>query len=124
LGSHKRPAVVRVRSTKKGEALVALCSQHDWQVIVGIEENEPEDTSDVDRLLSSLRENASVASKPRLPPQINPNDYCPSGSGKKFKKCCGAAGRGFMFNAADPHRRSGLYRVHESAPRPSHSRHS
>ena len=30
-------------------------------------------------------------SKPiRVGPKINPNDRCPCGSGKKFKKCCGA----------------------------------
>ncbi|MDQ6706808.1 MAG: SEC-C metal-binding domain-containing protein [Acidobacteriota bacterium] len=27
-------------------------------------------------------------SKPRPPPKVNAGDYCPCGSGKKFKKCC------------------------------------
>jgi len=91
LGTHKRPAVVRVRSLEKGEAIVALCNQHDWQVIVGIEKDKPEDTSDVDRLLSHLSDDAGIAVKPRLPPKVSGNDYCPCRSGKKFKKCCGAA---------------------------------
>jgi uncharacterized protein YecA (UPF0149 family) len=91
LGTHKRPAVIRVRSVEEGEAIVALCNQHDWQVIVGIEEDKPEDTSDVDRLLSGLSDGARIAVKPRLPPKISGNDYCPCRSGKKFKKCCGAA---------------------------------
>jgi uncharacterized protein YecA (UPF0149 family) len=77
---------------EKGEAIVALCNQHEWQVIVGVEEGEPEDTSDVDKLLSGLSDHAKTASKPRLPPKISGNDYCPCGSGKKFKKCCGVAG--------------------------------
>ena len=41
LGSHKRPAVVRVRSVKKAEAIVALCREHGWQVIAGVEEDKP-----------------------------------------------------------------------------------
>ena len=53
LGSHKRPAVVRVRSVKKAEAIVALCNEHGWQVIVGVEEDEPEDISDVEWLLGA-----------------------------------------------------------------------
>ncbi|MGO8735405.1 MAG: SEC-C metal-binding domain-containing protein [Terriglobia bacterium] len=24
-------------------------------------------------------------------PKLGPDDYCPCGSGKKFKKCCGVA---------------------------------
>jgi SWIM/SEC-C metal-binding protein len=92
LGTRKRPAVVRVRTVEKAEAIVGLCSQHDWQVIVGIEEDEPEDTSDVNQLLSSLSDDARVASKLRPPPKISGNDYCPCGTGKKFKKCCGAQG--------------------------------
>jgi len=45
-----------------------------------------------ERLLRSGSDHASIASKPRLPPKISGNDYCPCGSGKKFKKCCGATG--------------------------------
>jgi len=53
---------------------VALCNEHGWQVIAGVEEDEPE-----------------AADKPHAPPRIGGNDYCPCRSGKKFKKCCGAA---------------------------------
>ena len=90
IGTHKRPAVVRVRTFEKGEDIVALCNEHGWQVIVGVEEDEPEDTSDVEWLLRNLSDAPKVAAKPRLPPRISGNDYCPCGSGKKFKKCCGA----------------------------------
>lgn len=92
LGTHKRPAVVRVRSEDKAEAILALCNRHGWQVIVGIEEDEPEDTSDVERLLNGLSDVAKAVAKPLLPPKISGNDYCPCRSGKKFKNCCGAAG--------------------------------
>ena len=91
LGSHKRPAVVRVQSDEKGQAIVDLCNQHGWQVIVGVEEDEPEDTSDVERLLKRADDGPKVAEKPPLPPKISGNDYCPCRSGKKYKKCCGAS---------------------------------
>lgn len=88
LGTQKRPAVVRVRSVAEGEDIVSFCTARGWQVIVGVEPDEPEDTSDVEKLLSG---GGKTASAPRLPPKISGNDYCPCGSGKKFKKCCGAA---------------------------------
>lgn len=53
-GTDKRPAVVRVRSVERAEAIVALCNQHEWQVIVGVEEGEPEDVSDVEWLLGKV----------------------------------------------------------------------
>jgi len=82
--------VARVRSVEKAEAILALCNQHGWQVIAGIEEDKPEDISDVEWLLNRLSDAPQAAAKPRLPPKISGNDYCPCGSGKKFKKCCGA----------------------------------
>jgi hypothetical protein len=54
MGTHKRPAVIRVRSVEKAEAIVALCNEHGWHVVVGVEEDEPEDTSDVEWLLNRL----------------------------------------------------------------------
>ena len=87
LGSDKRPAVVRVRTMRKGEEIVALCEKHHWKVIVGIEEDQPEDLSDVDFLLRAL---AGKPSAPRVATRIGRNDPCPCGSGKKFKKCCAA----------------------------------
>lgn len=92
LGTHKRPAVVRVRSVKKAEAIVALCQEHGWQVIAGVEEDQPEDTSDVEWLLGRVSNAPKADDKPHAPPRIGGNDYCPCHSGKKFKKCCGAAG--------------------------------
>ena len=92
LGSHKRPAVVRVRSVKKAEAIVALCQEHGWQVVAGVEEDKPEDTSDVEWLLGRVSDAPKVADKPHAPPRIGGNDHRPCRSGKKFKNCCGAAG--------------------------------
>jgi SWIM/SEC-C metal-binding protein len=88
LGTSKRPAIVRVRSISRGEEIVGLCNDHGWQVIVGVEPDEPEDISDVEELLSLAQK---VVSRPRSAPRVSPNDYCPCGSGKKFKKCCGVS---------------------------------
>ncbi|HUE00465.1 MAG TPA: SEC-C metal-binding domain-containing protein [Bryobacteraceae bacterium] len=89
LGTKKHPAVVRVGSTELAAEIVSLCQDHGWQVIAGVEPDQPEDISDVEKLLR--REREAAPDHPRLPPKISPNDYCPCRSGKKYKKCCGAA---------------------------------
>jgi uncharacterized protein YecA (UPF0149 family) len=61
LGSDKQPAVVRVRTMPKGEH------------------------SDIDLL---LRGPVGEPLAPHAAPRIGRNDYCPCGSGKKFKNCC------------------------------------
>ena len=88
LGSHKRPAVVRVQSTEKAEEIVGFAQERGWKVIVGVEPDQIEDLSDLRKLMGT---EAKPEIKPRLPPKISGNDYCPCRSGKKFKKCCGAA---------------------------------
>jgi len=68
---------------------MALCERHGWKVVVGIESDEPEDISDVERLLNP---NKAKESKPRAAmtdkPKVGRNDPCPCGSGLKFKQCC------------------------------------
>jgi SWIM/SEC-C metal-binding protein len=82
LGSEKRPAVARVKSQKRAEEILSICSKHGWKVIVGVEPNKPEDISDVERLL-----NPPEAAKAQV--KTGRNDPCPCGSGKKYKRCCG-----------------------------------
>jgi len=84
LGSNKHPAMVRVKTQARAEEILSLCNQHGWQVIVGIEPDQPEDMADVERLLHPL-EPVQAA------PKVGRNDPCPCGSGRKFKKCCGAS---------------------------------
>jgi hypothetical protein len=55
LGSHKRPAVVRVSTKERAQELVDICRERDWQVIVGVEPDEPEDITDVLKLLEPER---------------------------------------------------------------------
>jgi SWIM/SEC-C metal-binding protein len=87
LGSRKRPAIVRVHSAEAAEEILAVCYDHGWQAIVGVEADEPEDISDVEELLREAEKTKQIPERPA--PKVSPNDYCPCGSGKKFKKCCG-----------------------------------
>ena len=88
LGSHQRPAVIRVRSTEEAEEIVGLAQERGWKVIVGVEPDQPKDLFDLRKLMNA---EVKPETKPRLPPKISGNDYCPCRSGRKFKKCCGAA---------------------------------
>lgn len=81
LGTKKHPAVVRVATEEGGKEILAVCNANNWQVIVGIEPDEPEDITDVERLLNPPEPY-------RAEETIGRNDPCPCGSGKKFKKCC------------------------------------
>lgn len=83
LGSNKRPVIARVQSLERAEKITSICNEHGWKVIVGIEPDQPEDISDVERLLNPP-EPTKVLFK------TNRNDPCPCGSGKKYKKCCGS----------------------------------
>jgi SWIM/SEC-C metal-binding protein len=82
LGSKARPAVIRVQTEERAQELLELCSQNEWQVIVGVEPDEPEDITDVLKLSNP---ELFIAKKPQLPGR---NDPCSCGSGFKFKKCC------------------------------------
>jgi len=89
LGSSKRPAVVRVQSFDEAERILALCDERGWKVVVGVEPGEPEDLSDLHRLLGSGEANPGY-----LPPpagtrrKVGRNAPCPCGSGLKYKRCC------------------------------------
>jgi SWIM/SEC-C metal-binding protein len=87
VGTKKRPAVVRVATEERAYQIMDLCNRQGIQVIVGIEPDKPEDTSDIERALRR----AEPAKAAKAPPRITGNDYCPCGSEKKYKKCCGAA---------------------------------
>ena len=87
LGSNKKPAVARVQTGKRAGEIMKLCNERGWQVIVGIEPDKPEDISDVNWLLKHLSDPPKLQN--RIGPiKVSPNDYCPCGSGLKYKKCC------------------------------------
>ena len=85
LGTKKRPAVVHVATEAHAGEIMQLCHVHGWQVIVGIQPDKPEDISDIRKLIS--RSGTLSAHTESVRP-VSGNDYCPCGSGLKFKKCC------------------------------------
>ncbi len=86
-GTKQRPAVVRVRTQDRADKILALCQEHGIQVIVGIEPDETEDISDVERILWPPVPAVAAA-------KVGRNDPCPCGSGKKYKKCCAGPASG------------------------------
>ena len=82
LGTEKKPIRVRVQTEERMKEITSLCEEHGWKFIIGLEPDEPEDVSDIDRLLHP--------SVPKISEnKIGRNEPCPCGSGKKYKKCCG-----------------------------------
>ena len=94
LGTKKRPAVVRVSNEDRAQEIISMCAKLDWEVIVGVEPDQPEDITDVLKLLNP--EHFTV----RVEPTAGRNDPCPCGSGTKYKKCCLRAPRSDATSSA------------------------
>lgn len=84
LGSKNKPARVRVQTEERAVALLTLCDAKGWQVIVGIEPDKPENIDDIKKLEKGLN------TSPDSYRPISRNAPCPCGSGKQYKRCCGA----------------------------------
>ena len=82
LGSEKRPVILRVQNEYRIEEMARICSENGWHFIIGIEPDEPEDISDLEKLLNPPKPIVLTHSR------IKRNDSCYCGSGKKYKKCC------------------------------------
>ena len=82
LGTKSKPAIVRVRTEERGREILEICNRNGWQVIIGLEPNNTEDISDVEKLMNPP--------KPVVSEKIERNAPCPCGSGLKYKKCCGS----------------------------------
>jgi SWIM/SEC-C metal-binding protein len=83
LGSASNPAVVRVQTPRKADEILSICNRNDWEVIVGVEPDKPENIVDLEKLLNP-------PTPLRNPVKVGRNDPCSCGSGRKYKKCCGA----------------------------------
>lgn len=81
-GSKGNPLILRVADESKAQLVAEICFEKDWQFILGIEPDQEEDLSDLERKL-----NPPVRHEVR---KIGRNEPCTCGSGKKFQKCCGA----------------------------------
>jgi len=85
LGSKTRPIILRVQDDARAEEVSMICDAHGFQFIVGIEPDKPENLFDLKKALKS-----APVQLPEKPLKVSPNDYCPCGSNKKYKNCCGA----------------------------------
>ena len=82
LGTEKNPAVVHVRTDERLKELAALFEANGWKYKVELEPDQPEDISDLERLLNPLKPK-------RVEKKLGRNEPCSCGSGKKYKNCCG-----------------------------------
>ena len=83
LGTEKRPVRARVQTEDRAGEIAALCEEHGWKFIMGIEPDKPENVSDIQKLLRTK----PIALTDFLP-RWSRNDYCPCRSGQKYKNCC------------------------------------
>ena len=83
LGTEKRPAIVRVQTEERMQEVAAIFEENGWKFTIGLEPHEPEDITDLETLLNPTKTR-------RVENKIGRNEPCPCGSGKKYKKCCGA----------------------------------
>ncbi|MDP2981838.1 MAG: SEC-C metal-binding domain-containing protein [Candidatus Latescibacter sp.] len=84
LGTNKKPAIVRVQTEARAQEIIAICEQNGWIFIVGIEPDKPEDISHVVKLMKK----GTQEKRTDFTPRVSRNDYCPCGSGSKYKNCC------------------------------------
>ena len=87
LGSKKKPAAARVQTEIRASEIMEICNEHGWIVIVGIEPDKPENIEDIKWLLKKFGNQPKLQIR-SAPLKVSPNDYCPCGSGLKYKKCC------------------------------------
>ena len=81
LGSEKNPLILRLADDSKVDDIVTICDERGWCYILGIEPDEAEDLTDLERKLNPPIQ--------RVTTKIGRNDPCRCGSGVKYKKCCG-----------------------------------
>ncbi len=81
-GTEKNPVVVTVQSEERSKEIQVLCAEKGWACAVTVDKDQPEDTTQLDRLLNPPKPVVASA-------KVGRNDPCPCGSGKKYKQCCG-----------------------------------
>ncbi len=81
LGTNQNPAILRVQHPHRAHEIAAICEEHGWIYVLGVEEDKPEDIFDLERLLNPPKPIVKES-------DVGRNDPCPCGSGKKYKKCC------------------------------------
>jgi len=83
LGTEKNPAAVHVKTKKRMKEVATKLEKNGWKYKIELEPDKTEDITDIETLLNPTK--TVIAEK-----KIGRNEPCPCGSGKKYKKCCGA----------------------------------
>ena len=83
LGTARNPAVVHVKTKQRSKEVAAIFEKKGWEYTIELDPQKDEDITDLDILLNPIK--TKIAD-----PKVGRNDPCPCGSGKKYKKCCGA----------------------------------
>ena len=83
LGTRKAPAQISVQTQEREQELAAVFEENGWACVIEVDSEQDEDISDLQSLQN--KQTSAVSTK-----KANRNDPCPCGSGKKYKKCCGA----------------------------------
>jgi SWIM/SEC-C metal-binding protein len=83
LGTRKAPARISVQTQEREQQLAAVFAENGWACVIEVNSEQDEDIRDLESLQD--KQTAAVSTK-----KANRNDPCPCGSGRKYKKCCGA----------------------------------
>ena len=83
LGTRKAPAQISVQTQEREQELSAVFTENGWACVIEVDSEQDENIRDLESLQS--KKTRAVSTK-----KANRNDPCPCGSGRKYKKCCGA----------------------------------
>ena len=83
LGTEKKPAAVTVQTEERKKELESTFTEKGWKYTIEVAPDKPENIIDLEMLLNPVK--TKIADK-----KVGRNDPCSCGSGKKYKKCCGA----------------------------------
>jgi SWIM/SEC-C metal-binding protein len=83
LGTRKAPARISVQTREREQELAAVCAENGWVCVIEVNSEQDENIRDLESLQN--KQPSAVSTK-----KANRNDPCPCGSGRKYKKCCGA----------------------------------
>ncbi len=88
LGSKKHPICVSVWDEEAAGRIAKVCDEKGWHFIAKLD---PEEDEDIEEFIlkcgyEQMRSAAPQQAQANFDPK--PNNYCPCGSNKKYKKCC------------------------------------
>ena len=83
LGTRKAPAQISVQTREREQELAAVFAKNGWACVIELNSEQDENIRDLEEL--QKKQVRAVSTK-----KANRNDPCPCGSGRKYKRCCGA----------------------------------